>query len=313
VSEPDLPHGATILHLFELPLGETRDARPVLVAAAGGVSTGWRRAGLLASFDAGASWEEAGATAAPATVGEALSALAPAGSTLFDEGCAVDVELANDSAWLANAADEALATGVNLALLGDELIQFGRAQSLGGRHFRLSRLLRGRRGTEWAAQQHAAGERFVLVERTTAALIEAPAGSIGAEVRLNAKGVGDVDGGVAASLVLAGESLRPPPPVHFRGERLANGDILLRWIRRSRQGWSWSWSDGGDTPLGEEREAYRLQISGDGFLRTAATVEPAYLYTSQLQAADGAAGPLQFAVEQIGTHAASRAAILNLF
>jgi hypothetical protein len=311
VSEPDLPHGATILHLFELPLGGPRDGRPLLFAAAAGPSAGWRRAGLLASFDGGASWEEAGATAAPATVGEALSALSPAGSTLFDDVTTVDVEVVNDSMWLENAADEGLATGSNLALLGDELIQFGRAQWLGGRRFRLSRLLRGRRGTEWAAQQHGIGERFVLVEKATLALIEAPAGSSGGEVRLNARSVGDADGGVAASLVLTAESLRPPPPVHFRGERLTNGDILLRWVRRSRHGWAWS--DGGDIPLGEEREAYRVAISGPGLLRTAATAEPAFLYAAALQAEDGAAGPLQFAVEQIGTHAASRAAILNLF
>ena len=93
---------------------------------------------------------------------------------------------------------------------------------------------------------------------------------------------------------VAGEALRPPAPVHLRAERLANGDLYLSWVRRSRSGWVWL--SGSDTPLGEESESYRLTLSGAGsgagFVRSVTVAAPAYLYSAAEQSADGLAGPL---------------------
>ena len=310
VSELDRVHGATLLRLLDLPLGEAREGRPLLLAAAAGVSAGWRRAHLLASFDGGAEWKEAGATAAPATLGTAETALPAADALLFDAVSTVDVELANEAMWLEQASDDAMVGGANLALVGDELVQFGRAQWLGGRRFRLSRLLRGRRGTEWAAAGHAPGEPFLLVEGDALTAIEAPAGSIGGEAQVSAAGIGDGDEPALAAKAISGESIRPPSPVHLGARRLGNGDVAIGWVRRSRQGWAWA--SGGDTPLGEEREAYRVEIAGDGFGRTVDTDRPGHVYTAADQAADGAGGTLQISVRQLGTHAVSRPATLVL-
>lgn len=306
VREPDLRHGPTLLRLFELPIVNSQSGRAQMLVAAAGEEPGWRRAELLASFDGGSSWEEVGGTALPAVIGEALTALAPAGSTLLDARSTVDIELANDAMWLESVSDEALANGANLALLGSELIQFGSAEGLGGRRFRLSRLLRGRRGSEWAAGSHISGEGFTLVEARALLPIELPEG-VGGEARISATGVGD---GVPAtgSLQLAGEALRPPSPVHLRGELSADGDIRFHWVRRSRQGWSWQSES--DTPLGEEAELYRIAIAGTGFERVADTSAPGFVYSADDQAADGATLPLEVTLIQVGTFAASRPAML---
>jgi len=309
VGAPDLVHGATILRLYELPFGEG-GSRPVLLVMAAGAAAGWRQAALTTSFDAGASWQAAGATAAPAVLGAAVDALGPGGSALLDAAGSVEVELAGAAMWLESRDDDALAGGANLAVLGDELIQFGSAEPLGGRRFRLSRLLRGRRGTEWAAGAHAAGEDFALVEADALVALEAPAGSSGGEARVLASGIGDGPEGVAATAIIEGESLRPPSPVHLRAVRTATGDIVLSWVRRSRQGWTWT--SGSDTPLGEESELYRLTISGAGFERIAESTEAGFVYTAAQQSADGAAPPLQIAAVQIGSFASSRPALLTI-
>ena len=310
VSEMDLEHGPTILRLLDLPLGEPREGRPLLLAAAAGVLPGWRRARLSASFDGGETWRDAGPTAAPAVLGIAATALGDGASTLADARSEVEVELQHDEMWLANATDDALAAGANLALLGNELIQFGRADWLGGRRFLLSRLWRGRRGTEWAASGHAAGEGFLLVERETLRVVEAPAGSIGAQASVSASGIGDGGEPVTAAVQIAGEALRPPSPVHLRAERLDNGDMLIGWVRRSRLGWAWA--NGSGTPLGEEREAYRVTLSGAGFARASEVAQPTFLYTAAEQAADGAVGPVEVEVAQLGTHAVSRIAWITM-
>lgn len=306
VTEPDLPHGPTLIELLELPLGEGNETMPSLQVAAAGARAGWRRAALSASFDGGANWRDLGGTAAAAVMGTALGALPSRGAALFDALSSVDVELGHEAMWLEGRADAALADGANLALLGDELVQFGLAEPLGGRRFRLSRLLRGRRGTEWAAGSHEAGERFVLLAREALLAFEAPAGAI---AQLLANGVGDEPEGVGATRAVSGEVLRPPSPVHLRVEAMPAGDLALSWIRRSRQGWAWR--DGADAPIGEEAERYRITIAGPGFVRTADTSEPSFLYDAASRAADGP-GPLAIAVSQAGTHAVSRPATLIL-
>lgn len=312
VAEPDVRHGPTTVRLLDLPLyGDSPPERPRLLVAAAGVEAGWRRAELLASYDAGASWQAAGATAAPAVMGAARNALGAAGSALIDTEGAVEVELLNEAMWLEGRNDAALAGGANLALLGGELIQFGLVQPLGARRFRLSRLLRGRFGTEWAAVTHIGGEGFLLLERSALAVLDAPAAAVGSEARLLAIGLEDGDGAAAGCLV-SGEALRPPSPVHLHAERLPGGDLALSWVRRSRSGWAWL--DTSATPLGEERELYRVTLSGSGFNRTLEVSAPSCVYTATEQAADGAAGAVGLQVIQLGSHAASRAAtaILSL-
>ncbi len=280
---------------------------PGAAPAAAGAGPGWRRAELIASFDGGSTWAAAGATAPPAVLGTALEVPAVAGSALIDERSQVEVELLNEAMWLESRSDSALCDGANLALLGEELIQFGQAEPLGERRFRLSRLLRGRRGTEWAADLHAQGEPFVLIEAESLVAVEAPLGALGGEARLLAQGLGDPDG-VPAVRIVAGEAMRPPAPVHLRADRLANGDLALAWVRRSRSGWVWL--SGSDTALGEESESYRVTLGGGGPSRSVTVAAPAFVYTAADQAADGLTGPLTVEVVQLGTSAPSRPASL---
>ncbi len=182
--EPDLLHGPTKLFLLDLPvIGDEAPSTPQLVAAAAGAAEGWRRAALTMSLD-GSAWEPQGSSATPAIAGHATTVLGPCGSALIDLAGSVEVHLLKGGMWLEGRSDDALATGANAAMLGDELIQFGSAEPLGGGRFRLSRLLRGRRGTEWAAATHVAGEAFVLLDRERLSVLDSSAGSVGGELRL---------------------------------------------------------------------------------------------------------------------------------
>jgi hypothetical protein len=306
IREPDLPHGPTTLFLTELPvIGDEAPSAPLVVAAAASAEEGWRSAALTMSLDGGG-WEPIGSTAAPAIMGHARTVLGAAGSALIDLRNAVEVELLSDDMWLEGRNDKALAAGTNAAMLGGELIQFGVAEPLGDSRFRLSRLLRGRRGTEWAASTHGAGEPFVLLETERLTSIGLAANSVGSELRVMASGIGDLATPPVAMLRVGGQAMQPPSPVHLRAETMANGDLAISWVRRSRNGWVWL--SGSDAPLGEEAEAYRLMLTGAGFARSIDLTVPTYIYTAAQQVQDGWVGPLHVRVVQIGTREVSRAA-----
>ncbi|WP_076070697.1 phage tail protein [Sphingomonas montana] len=309
VMQPDRPHGPTTIAIFELPAGVPGIAAGggVHVAAAG-VSPGWRSALLSGGVDGDATLTPIGRTAPAAVIGRVAVAMPVAGSTLFDARTAIEIVLLNDAMALEGRSDAAMLNGANLALVGGELIQFGRAEQIGVARFRLTRLLRGRYGTEAAIGAHGPDERFVLVEPDRLVTMALPATAIGAPATIMASGIGDADPVEAVGPFL-GLALQPPAPVHLSATRLVDGTIWFRWTRRSRAGWAWA--DGVDVPLGEEAERYRLTISRAArTVRTVTVDGPAWLYPPDLQAADGlaGAGALAFAVAQLGTLAASREA-----
>ena len=263
-----------------------------MTVAATGTGPGWRRAALLVSTDDGASWAAAGGTAAPAVIGTLASVPAAAGSMLFDLAGSIEVDLARADLALEDADDGRLDAGANLAIAGEELIQFGRAAPLGGTRWRLSRLLRGRRGTEAAAGTQTVGDRFVLLDDDSVRQLDLPLAAIGSAVRIMATGIGDISGPVERIVTIDGRSVLPPSPVHLVATDGPDGGAALSWIRRSRGGWRWL--DGADAPLVEESEDYRVVVtSADGSARDVETAAPVIA----ISAAERALGPVNVAGE----------------
>ncbi|KQO07945.1 phage tail protein [Sphingomonas sp. Leaf242] len=305
VGAVDAVVGATILHAFEIPgLDDAPLSMPRMTVVAAGAGAGWRQAALLYSIDDGISWTAAGASAAPGVIG-VVEAVVPGGpATMIDRRGAFDVRLAHPAMMLADADADALDRGSNLALLGDELVQFGRAEPLGGGRWRLRTLLRGRRGTE-AASPQVAGDRFVLLETDAARTIDLPLSVLGREVRVMASGVGDMSP-VEMRCVLRGASVVPPSPVHVTFTRDGDGGATVRWVRRSRAGWRWI--DGVDAPLAEESEAYRVTIAAGGVTRTVDTTAPLVTLTDT----DLAGGAVSLAISQRGIFGESLTAHLTI-
>jgi len=299
---PDWAVGATRLVAAELPPGgDAPLAGPRLTVAASG-GPGWRGAALLLSMDDGASWQDAGAIGAPSVTGGLFAPL-PAGSPdLFDEAGGLLVRLDRDDAMLEEADDRALDAGANAALIGDELLQFGRAEPMGAGRWRLGRLLRGRRGT--AALLHMPGARFVLLGEN-ARNLDLPLSALGNRVRLMAQGPGDADGPATTEAVLTGASVLPPAPVHLRWEPAPDGGGTLRWVRRSRVGWSWV--DGADAPLGEEHERYEVALAGGRGTGVVEVTEPRLALT----AAQRVGGIASAEVRQRGVAGVGAAAALD--
>jgi hypothetical protein len=293
----DAAAGATSLQFLELPgLGGGVPAVPSLYVAGAGASAGWRRAGFELSADDGASYSNAGMILTPTVMGATVAALAAGPTTIWDRHNHIDVVLLGSQMWLEGKGDVAVLQGANLALVGDELVQFGQAEALGPRQFRLTRLLRGRRGTEWAVTAHSAGERFVLLDTPGLVAVEAAVGMIGQTLRARPTGAFDA-GAESQALVVKGASLQPLAPVHVR-MRQDGGDIVITWTRRSRGGFAWL--DFVDAPLSEVREAYRLRILlDDVVVREQEVTESQFRYELSDRLADGGGGTVGVEIAQL--------------
>ena len=295
----DAAPGPTMLHVFELPslAGEVATTPRLWVAAAGG-GPAWRRSGLALSLDGGASYVAAGEAAQPAVIGTTLGPLAATEPARWDRAGTIDVELLGEAMWLDSRGEDAVLAGANLALIGSEIVQFANVQPLGNRRFRLTNWLRGRRASAVAA--HAAGERFVLLDAARLVPLDVPLDAVGRSVGIRPTGSGDV-ATTATAVVVSGLAMQPLAPVRLQ-VAADGGDLVFRWIRRSRAGSGWV--DFVDAPLSESSEAYSLTLAlGSALVRSANVSVATWRYAATDRAADGAAAGTAavLSVRQLGS------------
>jgi hypothetical protein len=299
VANADILAGPISLALLDIP-NVLESSEPTVVMAASSPAVGWKRSSVAIDF--GGQQLAAHTARTKSTLGKATTALAAGTAEIIDDLNSVDVLLIDTDQWLTSCTDEAMNAGANLAVVGSELIQFGVVTPLGDGKFRLSRLLRGRGGTEWARAAHAANETFCLLQPAALQAIVLPNWSIGAPVTATPTG------SAMASIDFAAENLRPPSPVNVSAELRLTGDLFIQWTRRSRQGFAWV--DGVDAPLGEALERYRIVIDGSSGEQEFSADQPSLLVPAPTVATFGA-GPAIIDVQQIGDFAASRSATIT--
>lgn len=292
ISQPGTLIPGTRLELIDIP-ALPNDTDPAGILRAGVVAQGenWQGTVIYRSDDGGETGGNTflvlSAVNTQHTIGGALTLLAagPAGN-VWDDASTVDVLLQYGS--LASLTDLGVLNGGNVALLGNEIIQFANATLLADQKYRLSRLLRGRLGTEHEQGTHVLGERFILL---TANLVRVALQNslIGLARQYKAVSIG---GTLATTpqqtFTYTGKTLRPYSPVQIKGTRHtpATNDWTITWIRRTRLGGEWR--DGVDVPLNEQSELYDVQImNGVNVVRTISGItSPTTIYTAAQQVTD---------------------------
>ncbi|WGV17079.1 baseplate megatron protein TIM-barrel domain-containing protein [Fuscovulum ytuae] len=294
---PDVPVEAVFMDLPLMSGDEVAHAPHLAVAA-----DPWPiRVAAWSSLD-GESFDLNRILGAAAVMGESQNAMAAAQSGLWDRGAPLVVRLSGGQ--VAGRAPDAVLNGANLAAIGDgrvdgwELFQFAGAEMVGPETWALSTRLRGQAGTEAAMPAFwPAGSRVVIMSGAEAQL-EMPLAARGLErvwrVGSALRGVEDADA-VEQRLAFAGLGLRPYAVAHLRARATAEG-LLLTWIRRTRiDGDSWA---SVDVPLGEEREAYLVQVwRGGDLVRQLEVQVPEWAYPAAWLLEDGPG--LRVAVAQL--------------
>lgn len=282
--QPPATISATRLELMDLPAFPTDGVTDAYLRyGVVGLGDNWAGSAVYRSDDGGSNYALMQALTAQATIGAVLNII-PAGTIYaWDNISTIDVLLTFGQ--LQSVTDIAVLNGANVCVIGDEVIQFQTATLLDTNKYRLSGLLRGRLGTEWAVGSHAAGERFIMLTNALARELMASSGW-GISKKFKPVTIGSTLGATTAQdFAYAARALKPYSPVHIVGSRSA-GDLTINWKRRTRI--NGDWRDAVDVPLSEESERYEVDIMQGVTVKRTITglTSPTAVYTSAQQVTD---------------------------
>jgi hypothetical protein len=309
-TETDFAVSPTQLMVLELPAMDAIDpARPVVAIAAAGMGPGWRRASLV--IRDGDRAIDIGGTVGVANMGALLDALPAHNPLLPDRGNQPIIRLAHHAMSLPPGTGDADSFDSPMLWLGGEIIRYGRAEKIGLRDYRLSGLIRGCFGTGDIWPSHLAGTSCLLLEAESLRILDSIPTPVGANISVEALGLGDVQP-VTAALAVVGLAILPPSPVHGRAEWRNGGDLWLVWVRRDRL--AYAWLDGADIPNSEGGSDYHVTLSVGQSPLGEWTVSANELLISAAELAGFSIAPgamLTFSVVQQGRYAQSRPLTLS--
>lgn len=290
---------------MDLPALQDADSDPGFYVAAQRLNgTGaWKGVNLYKSIDGGATFTLQSSLITEAPFGLLETGIPASAAYTWDDATVIDVIVASSAITFESRTDDAVLAGGNAAAMGAdgrwEIVQFCNATQIDATHWQLSRLLRGRRGTEHVLGSSRAGDQFVLISGGDLARILLQQSEIGASRLYKVVSIGlSYTSGVDQPFAGHGQALVPFSPVDLAAAALTGGDLSISWIRRSRLGRTLM--SGVDIPLGEATESFQVDIldpsspaSPEVVLRTLASSSESVLYTSAQQLADfGSALPL---------------------
>ena len=269
--------GPSALYVLDIPLlKDSDDGLGMYVAGGPYGDTPWPGEAVFRSTDA-VTWSSYAVvpTSQEATHGVATTELAspPNGAwTTWDRASTVTVRMFNGT--LSSATELQVLNGANTMLIGDELIRFATATLNADGTYTLSTLLRGRRGTEWAVDDHTANEIAVVLSGPQHIAMEDT--TLNVEAQYAGVTIGStLEASIRRTVTLTGASQKPYSPCHIEGSRLGSpADLAIEWERRTRIGGAWN--DLVDVPLGEETEDYEIDVlNGTTVVRTITTTASA--------------------------------------
>lgn len=291
---PSYP-GLLSMFFLDLPLLSETDGPGFYVAA---TADDFQKVALYkSSLNDGTSYSLLDTIGSPATAGTASNALGDGPVNFFDELNTVTVVLKHGT--LAGLSKASVLNGGNPALLGDEVIQFRSAELIAANTYKLSGLLRGRRGTEWATTTHQANERFLLLNTSFIKQEQLNVSDIGRPIDYRCAYMGYSDA-TDISFTSTGAGYLPYAVCHVKGDRDAEGNLKLSWKRRTRIGGNWRAYV--DAPLSETAESYQVEIvSGTQVVRTfnASAPEVTYAVADQRKDLGGAKSAVKVRIYQM--------------
>lgn len=236
IEQPSEPPGLVIsesrMEFIDSHILSSSDDTLGYYVAVSSVGLNWTGAVVEISKDGGANWIDSDSTVSNAIMGS-LTATLPAHTHWYrDDVNTLTVQLLRDDMELIPATMTEMMNRANLALIGDELINFSGVNQISETEWELTGLLRGRKGT--ASVSHSAGERFVLMDQLSLAFVAAELFELNRELTFRVTSFGLTDG-PTTTVTFLGRSQQERQPAYLKAVR-DGSDLHVSWQGVGRLG-----------------------------------------------------------------------------
>lgn len=292
-NKPVINPGTAYGVIYEKPPLSSTDTTPNYLVAPWVTGNGFLGTAIFESTDGGTTFNEIAEQATSGVVGWTPNAIAATQPFTWDTVTTLSVYLNSAYMSLNSATDIQVIQGANLAYLGSELIQFVNAVLMtdanGYPYYQLSRLLRGRRGTESQMGNHSPGETFVLVQANDNTPIDYGLHDINNNAQFKIATVGaNLSAIIATTFAPTGLWYKPFAPAHFKTSLDSSSDWNFTFVPRARiNGW---WGSGVAPTLDSDTQTWSADVlSGTTVKRTlsGSLSSPSFQYSATQQTADG--------------------------
>jgi hypothetical protein len=268
------------IHLLDLPLLPNNIANQTLLyIAACGLEAEWGGIDIYYSINSGTSYKFAKSITKQVIIGTTLNRLGSSISEIRDDYHQIEVIILNGE--LESYNEETIEQN-NLALIGDEIIQFTNAKLIAPNHYILSNIYRGCLGTEEYISSHTANEKFILLDNISS--FELPLNLINSELKFKVCPRASNAKPQFLDFNYKARMFKPFSVAHVNYQINETHDIEVNWIRRARQNIR---SLDASTPLFEVKELYEIDIIHDNkVVRTIISDVPKVLYLQSEMLAD---------------------------
>lgn len=249
---PTLVVGDTVMHFIDAHiLEDADDALGYYIAVSG--EDYWQGAAAELSLDGGENYLSRETSGAPSIMGELETELA-AGSVYYpDKVNSCQVRMLRSDSVLQDATFTEMLNRRNLAIIGDEIVNFSLTDEIEPGLWEISYFLRGRKGTTVAT--HPIGTRFVMLNLGALTFIGSDLFQYQRDLTFRVTSLGaDVESDVF-TVNFTGESQRERQPAYLRANR-GGGNIVITWQGVGRLG------GGSRIAMGAFFDGYRVTVNG---------------------------------------------------
>ncbi len=254
----------------------------ILAAVHGFGKKGWPGAAIMESTDGGNSYKELVRVFEESTVGLVVTPTPNHKWHTWDDDTVIQVQLKTGT--LTSKPDIAVLNGENWAIVGRETIAFANATLVSPGVYNLSRLLRGRQGTDVNVGTHEANELFVLLDGAPIELNFNP--------RMSTRKLKCVTLGSSAAVMpeenvqVFSNNLRPWAVYDAKVESVSGGAWQISWKGRVR--FNSEMQDFSTTNNDDTFGGYGVAIldSSNNVLKTYTTTSETYTLTADQQITD---------------------------
>lgn len=295
--------GPSFYILVDCAVTDPSDNTPGFNSFMSGIYENWIGGNIWETPDDGGAWNSVVGFSDNCTIGICNGVLTEHGGHLVDVGGSLNVSLYTGQ--LVDTDIDGLWGEVNLAAYGNigrwEVIAFQDVVENADGTFTLSRFLRGRRGSEWATGLHEEGDYLIPLVQENVRFIGRSESQINENFVFRGMTIGrPLANAKETDFRYVAENLTPLSPVQASADRDGADNLAASFRARSRL--SQCWLQEGLIPVGEETEAYEIDVlDGSSVVRTIEVAVPAFEYTAAQQTTDfGSPQPsIDFEIYQI--------------